>query len=220
MKALTTPIRLAGLTLALGAALPAFAGPDDTLLSARDAFRANDLAKLAAIGDKLPDTYPLKDYPDYWLTWKALDRNDDAQVRRFLSRVQEGLMPERIRNEWVKKLGQREDWTAFAEEWKKLPAEGRDEESNCYGQLMQLRQGQKPDNLDRFLDSKPAPDGCNRLIDMAYARGALSQDWLWRRARLLLAGNYLTQARQLASDTQLPLDNRRCNGLKRPTRAS
>ncbi|VEB42458.1 Uncharacterised protein [Chromobacterium violaceum] len=32
---------------------------------------------------------------------------------------------------------------------------GRDEESNCYGQLMQLRQGQKPDNLDRFLEGKP-----------------------------------------------------------------
>lgn len=217
MKALTTPIRLAGLTLALGAALPALAGPDDALLAARDAFRANDLAKLASLGDKLPDNYPLKDYPEYWQTWKALDRNDDAQVLRFLARTPEGLMPERIRNEWVKKLGLREDWAAFANEWKKLPPEGRDEESSCYGELLQMRQGQKPGNLDRFLEGKPAPDGCNRLIDMAYARGALSQDWLWRRARLLLAGNYLTQARQLASDTQLPLDNA---ALNKPSLAS
>ncbi|AXE31491.1 peptidoglycan N-acetylmuramoylhydrolase [Chromobacterium phragmitis] len=217
MKASITTARLTSLAIALSAAQSALAGPDDTLVAARDAFRANDLAKLANLGDKLPDNYPLKDYPDYWLAWKALDRNDDAQVQRFLTRVPESLMTERIRNEWVKKLGQREDWTTFAQEWKKLPAEGRDEESTCYGQLLQLRQGQKLDDLDRFLEGKPAPDGCSRLIDMAYARGALSQDWLWRRARLLLAGNFLTQARQLASDTQLPLDNA---ALSKPSIAS
>jgi soluble lytic murein transglycosylase len=50
-------------------------------------------------------------------------------------------MPEKIRNEWLKKLGKREDWDGFAAEWKKLPAEGRDEESTCYGQLLDLRQG-------------------------------------------------------------------------------
>ncbi|WP_230370999.1 hypothetical protein [Paludibacterium denitrificans] len=48
-------------------------------------------------------------------------------------------MPERIRNEWVKKLGKREDWSTFGNEWKKLPEDGRDEESSCYGQLYSLR---------------------------------------------------------------------------------
>ncbi|QEL55405.1 lytic transglycosylase domain-containing protein [Chromobacterium paludis] len=211
MKAPTTSLRLSCLTILAAAALPAWAGPDDTLVAAREAFRANDLAKLARLGDSLPTNYPLKDYPAYWLTWKALEKNDDTQVKRFLSQVPEGLMPERIRNEWLKKLGQREDWSTFTEEWKKLPEEGRDEESTCYGQLLQLRNGQKPDNLDRFLDSKPAPDGCTRLIEGAYARSLLDQDWLWRRVRLLLAGNFLTQARQLAADTQLPLDNAALN---------
>lgn len=211
MKAPTTSLRLSCLTILAAAALPAWAGPDDTLVAAREAFRANDLAKLARLEDSLPANYPLKDYPAYWLTWKALEKNDDTQVKRFLSQVPEGLMPERIRNEWLKKLGQREDWSTFTDEWKKLPEEGRDEESTCYGQLLQLRNGQKPDNLDRFLDSKPAPDGCTRLIEGAYARSLLDQDWLWRRVRLLLAGNFLTQARQLAADTQLPLDNAALN---------
>ncbi|OHX16362.1 lytic transglycosylase domain-containing protein [Chromobacterium sphagni] len=211
MKVLNSPARLAGLLMAVGAAAPALAGPDDTLVAARDAFRANETSRLASLGDSLPANYPLKDYPAYWLAWKALERNDDAQVQRFLNDVPEGLMPERIRNEWVKKLGLRENWTAFAAEWKKLPVEARDEESSCYGQLMGLHQGQKPEDLDRFLEGKPAPDGCNRLIEGAYARGLLSQEWLWRRARLLLAGNFLSQARQLAADTQLPLDNAALN---------
>ncbi|MGC0151692.1 transglycosylase SLT domain-containing protein [Chromobacterium vaccinii] len=217
MKVLTSTFRLAAMGLALGAALPALAGPDDTLLAARDAYRANDLARLAQLGDSLPSAYPLKDYPAYWLAWRALDRNDDVEVMRFLARAPGGLMAERIRNEWVKKLGQRENWTSFAEEWKKLPEEGRDEESGCYGQLMLLRQGQKPDNLDRFLESKSTPDGCNRLIEGAYARGLIDQDWLWRRTRLLLAGNFVSQARQFAIDTQLPLDNA---ALSKPANAS
>ncbi|WP_047243206.1 lytic transglycosylase domain-containing protein [Chromobacterium subtsugae] len=211
MNISNTPALLAGLLVALGAAASAHAGADDTLLAARDAFRANELGRLASLGGSLPDSYPLKDYPSYWLAWKALEKNDDAQVTRFLEQVPEGLMPERIRNEWVKKLGMRENWTAFAAEWKKLPEEGRDEESSCYGQLMGLYQGQKPDNLDRFLEGKPVPDGCNRLIEGAYARGLINQDWLWRRARLLLAGNFVSQARQLAADTQLPLDNAALN---------
>ncbi|POZ60256.1 lytic transglycosylase domain-containing protein [Chromobacterium alticapitis] len=217
MKIPTTTLRLASLAIAAATSLPAIAAPDDTLIAARDAFRGNDLAKLARLGDSLPDSYPLKDYPEYWTTWKALDKNDDAQVQRFLARTPDGLMTERIRNEWLKKLGMREDWTAFAQEWKKLQPEGRDEETACYGQLLQMRGEQKPENLDRFLDGKPAPDGCTRLIEGAYARGMLDQDWLWRRVRLLLAGNFLTQARQLAADTQLPLDNA---ALNKPASAS
>ncbi|OWY40549.1 peptidoglycan N-acetylmuramoylhydrolase [Xenophilus sp. AP218F] len=211
MKAPHAIPSLFGLLLAAGFTAPACASPDATLLAARDAYRANDMTKLADLGASLPSDYALKDYPEFWLTLKALDRDDDAQVQRFLARVQEGLLPERIRNEWVKKLGSRESWSAFAAEWKKLPAEGRDEESGCYGQLMQLRQGQAPADLDRFLEGKPAPEGCNRLIAAAAGKGLLKEDWLWLRTRLLLAGNYVTQARQTAAAGQLPLDNAALN---------
>ncbi|WP_293764178.1 lytic transglycosylase domain-containing protein [uncultured Aquitalea sp.] len=193
--------------------LPAFAlaGNDDDLVAARDAYRANNLSRLQAIADAMPASYPLKDYPAYWLTLKALDQDNDAQVARFLSSVKEGLLPERIRNEWLKKLGKRENWSAFAAEWKKLPDEGRDDESACYGQLLDMQSGKKPDNLDRFLDSRPAPEGCNTLMATAYAKGYVNQDWLWRRVRLLLAGNFVTQARALADAGNLPLDNAALN---------
>jgi soluble lytic murein transglycosylase len=41
---------------------------------------------------------------------------------------------------------------------------------------------------------RAAPDGCNQLITAAAAKGMLTQDWLWRRVRLLLAGNFVSQA--------------------------
>ena len=207
---MTSPSRtLQTLTLiyALATSLHAMANSNDELVAARDAYRSNNLGKLTAIAGELPASYILKDYPSYWLTLKALDRDNDSQVIGFLNSVREGWMPEKIRNEWLKKLGKREDWDGFAAEWKKLPAEGRDEESTCYGQLLDLRQGRKPDDLDRFLDMRAAPDGCNQLITAAAAKGWLTQDWLWRRVRLLLAGNFVSQARQLADATNLPLSN-------------
>ena len=117
----------------------------------------------------------------------------------------------------AEKLAARENWSRFATEWKKLPPEGRDDESTCYGQLFELNQGKAPTDLDRFLESRPAPEGCNRLIEDAARRGVLKRDWLWQRARLLLAGNYLTQARQLAAGTGLPLDNA---ALSKPANAN
>ncbi|MGR2663276.1 transglycosylase SLT domain-containing protein [Chromobacterium haemolyticum] len=203
----TAPSRMLALSLALTAALPAFAGADDELIAARDAFRGNKLGQLASLAGGMPSNYPLKDYPAYWLALKALDSDDDGPAQNFLARVDEGLMPERVRNEWLKKLAAHESWSRFAAEWKKLPPEGRDEESSCYGQLNELNQGKTPTDLDRFLESRPLPEGCNRLIAEAARRGVLKRDWLWQRARLLLAGNYLSQARQLASNTGLPLDN-------------
>ncbi|MBV8679541.1 MAG: lytic transglycosylase domain-containing protein [Aquitalea sp.] len=208
------------LSLVLASALPAHAGNNEDLIAARDAYRNNDIGKLSAIAGSMPSGFILKDYPSYWLTLKALDRDNDSQVIGFLNSVREGWMPEKIRNEWLKKLGKREDWGSFAAEWKKLPEDARDEESICYGQLQDVRQGKNADDLNRFLDMRPAPDGCNQLITAAAAKGMLTQDWLWRRVRLLLAGNFVTQARQLAEATNLPLDSAALNNPANASAAS
>ncbi|WP_159877939.1 lytic transglycosylase domain-containing protein [Aquitalea denitrificans] len=211
MTRLFSTIRTLTLALTVASSLPALAGNNDDLIAARDAYRSNNLSKLAAIAGSMPANYALRDYPSYWLTLKALDKDNDSQVIGFLNSVREGWMPEKIRNEWLKKLGKREDWGSFTAEWKKLPVEARDEESICYGQLLDVRQGRKPDDLNRFLEMRATPDGCNQLITAAAAQGLLTQDWLWRRERLLLAGNYVSQARQLADATNLPLDNAALN---------
>jgi len=199
------------LALSLAASLPARAGSNEDLLAARNAYRSNDIGKLNTIASGMAATYPLKDYPAYWLTLKALDRDDDTQVVSFLNTVRDGWMPEKIRNEWLKKLGKREDWDKFTTEWKRLPEEARDEETICYDQLHSLRQGKKPEDLDRFFDMPAIPDGCTQLITAAAAQGVLNQNWLWRRVRLLLAGNFVSQARQLAEATNLPLDSAALN---------
>lgn len=203
-------IRRALMALTLSAPLLACAAAPDDLLAALDAYRANDTERLARIAADMPAD-PLRGYPAYWLALKALDKNDDTQVARFLAQGQPGFTTDRVRREWLKKLGKQQNWASFETEWGKLPAESRDEESQCYGDLLALRQGRAPDTLDRFLDARPVPEGCNTLINAAAQRGLLSQDWLWRRLRLLLSGNYATQARQLAAANNLPFDASQIN---------
>ena len=91
----------------------------------------------------------------------------------------------------AEKTGGARKLSRFATEWKKLPPEGRDDESTCYGQLFELNQGKAPTDLDRFLESRPAPEGCNRSIEDAEAP---------RRAETRLA----VAARAPAPGRQLP----------------
>ncbi len=201
-------MKVSSLCLALALALPAVsqAGFDSDLMAARDAARTNDIARLENYANAAQSNNPLALYPAYWLTQKALEVQDETQITRFLSVAREGVMAERIRREWLKQLGKREDWARFATEWKKLAEEGRDEETQCYGDLYAMQQGTQPAGLDRFLESRPLGDGCNRLISKAYEKKLIGNDWMLRRMRLLLAGNFTTQARNLASQIGLPLE--------------
>jgi soluble lytic murein transglycosylase len=210
---MTVSNRLLGrtvLALALSAPIYACAGAQDDLLAALDAYRANDTARLGHIAASMPAD-PLQGYPAYWLTLKALDKNDDTQASSFLARNPPGYTTDRIRREWLKKLGKAQNWATFESEWNKLPAESRDEETQCYGDQLTLRQGRLPANIDRFLAARPLPDGCNSLIATLAQHQLVSQDWLWQRLRLLLSGNYATQAKQLAASSGLPFDPTQIN---------
>ncbi|WP_028535153.1 lytic transglycosylase domain-containing protein [Paludibacterium yongneupense] len=193
---------LLALTLWLPAA--AQAATSAQMMSAYDAYRSNNLTQLQLSVDALGSD-PLHVYPAYWLALKSLDRDIDAPAIAFLAREHDGVLTDKLRVEWLKKLGKRQDWGRFENEWKLLPASSRDEESQCYADVDDLRQGRAPAGLDRFLDGHPAPDGCTTLIATAAGRGLLDSEWLWRRVRLLLANNYLNAGRTLAAATGLPL---------------
>jgi soluble lytic murein transglycosylase len=199
---------------ALCTPLLAQASEQNDLLMAQDAYRANDMQRLARIAGGMK-TGILQVYPNYWLTLKALDQNNDAQVAHFLDQAPASAMTEQIRREWLKRLGKREAWSQFEAEWNKLPREGRDEESQCYGELQALRMGRSPENLDRFLEARQLPEGCNTLIRTARTRGLLSQEWLWKRFRLLLSANLVSQARQLSGDNGLGFDSALINNPSR-----
>ena len=187
-------------------ACPAVAVIDTDLIAARDAYKRNDLITLNNIAAQVPSSESLAMYPKYLAALKDLDQNNDFSTRSFLASYNDSVLGERLRNEWLKRLGKRGDWTTFASEWRKLPKDGSDQESRCYADTLALQQGNSVTISEDWLDSKTLPEGCNRFIAAAAQRGIINQQWVAQRVRYLLAGNYTSAARQLATSTGMPLD--------------
>lgn len=185
--------------------LLADAAPTQALIDALQAYRDNQLSTLQTIADSLRND-PLQIYPQYWLTLKALQRNDDAAVTQFLAHTPASILNERIRREWLRTLGTREQWQRFSAEWDKLPPQGRDTELFCYNDLALLTLTKTTPDLSTLQEMLTLPTGCNTLINQAAKLGLINDAWLWQRLRYLLASNYVTAAKQLAKDNQLNFD--------------
>ncbi len=105
-------------------ALPASSSPDELFLAARDAYKANDLARVEAITQRLlviDPRYPLVAYPQYWLLSRQIRDYGDAltavaptdAVRDFIRRNAGGVVADLARRDWLLALGKRGEWDAF-----------------------------------------------------------------------------------------------------------
>ena len=185
-------------TLVAGLSPYAAADTGDELVAARAAWRQKDAATLARTveatrGDELSA------YPRYWQALLALENGDDAPARAFLAAEPASTLTERLTGEWLKRLGKDNDWAAFAREIRRVPADERDTETACYATLAELKAGQKAQPDADLLDNLKLPDGCNALLNEAARQGTLSADEVRSRVRSLVAINYVTVARGLAS---------------------
>ena len=185
---LSVPVVLAS----MGAA-PAWAdvAQQETFLAARDAYKARDEESLALYASRLQaDNYPLAPYLDYWRLLLRLEQADATEVRLFLERHAELPFSERVRVEWLKKLGKREDWTTFFEELPRSTTE--DPAIACYaivgravmGDESALQQGKS-----LWMTANDQPANCDALFDRMIKSGTLEQADLWARFRLAMAEN-------------------------------
>ena len=146
----------------------------------------------------------LSDYNSYQYALDAAKRGDDIVPAQFLSRQEHSAMGESVRNEWLKSLASRNDWSQFKQQYAQLAAEGRTQEVQCYAEYNSGEFGKLATSLIKELGR--LPQGCNVLLETAAARGALNQNDAWRRVRGLISNNQITDARKLASALGSPLD--------------
>ncbi|HEZ3749156.1 TPA: lytic transglycosylase domain-containing protein, partial [Neisseria meningitidis] len=79
-----------------------------------------------------PEGKTLADYSSYPSALDAVKQKNDAAVAAYLENAGDSAMAENVRNEWLKSLGARRQWTLFAQEYAKLKPEGRAQEVECY----------------------------------------------------------------------------------------
>jgi len=185
-----------------GSGLPTFGVPlegDVDFLAARDAFRVGDAVRLDRIAARLKHS-PLEPYLAYYQLRMRLETADAATVQAFLARPDDTPMIDHMRAEWLKLLGKKQQWDAFAAEYPRLLSE--DTELTCYA-LQARRSLQEGEVLHEARNlwlsgGKEFPESCTPLFDAALAGGIINEADVWLRVRLALEAGSVSLARQLS----------------------
>src|SRR5262249_41251422 len=154
---------------------PARSQPTDAdFVTARDAYRAGDAARLEQLAPRLKG-HLLEPYVTYWRLTLKLDDADPAAVTAFLERYADMPLADRLRGEWLKSLAKRGEWKGFTEAYVK--GVGEDTELACY--VAQWRQQKEGDGVlddarGLWFSGQDQPESCRPVFAALLASGKLS----------------------------------------------
>ncbi len=183
--------------------VPAQAMSDQELfLHARAAYTAkNEIALAEDAAELNQQEYLLAPYAEYWLMLLRLDKADNNEVESFLARYGNFPFAERLRGEWLKKLGKQQDWQPFFEHYANYKRE--DIAVQCYALIgRNIAEGAGADIAAKtrklWMTTTDLPASCNPLFDSMQEVGALTSDDLWDRFRLVLKNGKFSVAKSIA----------------------
>ncbi|HET9662872.1 MAG TPA: transglycosylase SLT domain-containing protein, partial [Burkholderiales bacterium] len=200
MTAMMQTIRrfVTGALLAGVAVSASAAGQDEDFLAAREAFRTGDAAVLDRHAQRLKG-HILEPYVTYWQLRQRLDRSDPATLQVFLATHQDSAVSERLRTDWLKSLGARQQWDIFDAEFPKLAR--ADIETTCYSLQSRMR-AMETEALAAaralWFAGRDSPESCTPLFTTLVSRKQLEEDDIWMRVRLALEAGQATVARRAA----------------------
>ena len=172
-------------------------GQDEIFLHARDAYKAQNEQQLALDTQQLQaKNYILSPYADYWLMLLRLSQASNDEVRDFLTRYEDLPFADKLRGEWLKALGKRQDWQTFFQEF---PNFNRDDVAvTCYALDGRAQQGDSvalAEGKPLWMVSAEQPPNCNQLFDDMQKANVLTEEDIWARTRLALADGKISVAK-------------------------
>ncbi|MBI3057622.1 MAG: lytic transglycosylase domain-containing protein [Betaproteobacteria bacterium] len=174
------------------------ASQDDNFLAAREAFRVGDAVKFERAAKSLGG-YVLEPYVDYWRMKLRLENADADEVRALLVLLRDGPVAARLRADWLKVLGMKQQWELFDTEYPQLVNENA--ELACYALQSRLRiDAEAALRAARafWFSGREQPESCNALFETLAERGHLTVDDVWARIRLALEAGNTGVARRVA----------------------
>lgn len=176
----------------------AWADQDADFLAARDAFKAGNANKLDNFAARLKKS-PLEVYTSYYQLRLKLDTAAPGTIKAFLDRPEDTPMIDKLRGEWLKTLGNKQQWDLFNSEYPRLIKE--DAELTCYA-LQARHQSHLADSLgevkELWLTGKGQPESCATIFSAAFEANVLTESDVWLRFRLALEASNVSLAKQLA----------------------
>ena len=174
------------------------ANQDEDFLAAREAFRVGDGRKLDRYAQRLKG-YILEPYVTYWQLRMRLEDADPTEIRAFMRDHRDSPLSERLRNEWLKLLGRKQQWDLFDAEFPQLVRD--DIELTCYSLQSKLRSAETEALAAAralWFVGRESPESCTPLFTALVARKQLTGDDVWMRVRLALEAGQVGLARRAA----------------------
>ena len=174
----------------------AAASSDDVFLAARDAARAGDRLRLERLAGELPD-HELAAYVDYWRLQPELKNDiDPALVRSFLARNQGRYLGEKMRGDWLKQVGKKQQWDLFDVEYPALVQP--DQDLACHAWQSRRARGDAKvleEAMPLWLNLIEPPESCYPVLEMLILEKRVLADGVWARIRRQIEANRLAGAR-------------------------
>jgi len=171
------------------------ASTDDRFLSARDAYRNGDRAKLEKIAPELKG-HDLEGYVDYYRLAIRLPDLDAASAREFIAQHEKTYLAEKLRSDWLKALGKRQQWSEFDSEFPKILQP--DQDLACYALQSRRARGDASmldDALPLWLTLLEPPEPCYPVLEALIWEKRVLGDEVWARVRRQLEANKIAAAR-------------------------
>jgi soluble lytic murein transglycosylase len=184
-------MKFQALLLSLFVALPLFAqeSRDGTYLTARDAFRAGDRARLDRAAAQLGN-HELMPYVENYQLRMAIDQGDSSALRAFFDRYERSYVAEKLRADWIRWLGKRGNWSEIVVEYPKLLAPEPD--VSCYYQQARLAGGYMAaldDAQPLWLTMLEPPEACRAVLDALIRENRVTTDDIWARVHRQFEAN-------------------------------
>ena len=165
------------------------AASDERFLAARDAASRGDRSRLERMAPEFKG-HELESYIDYWRLQPDLATLDPATVRSFLSRNSATFLAEKLRGEWLKQLGKKQEWGDFDAEYPLLLQP--DQELSCYALQSRRLRGDKSmldDALPLWLTLIEPPESCYPVLEALILEKRVLADAVWARIRRQFEAN-------------------------------
>ena len=150
---------------------------DDVIVEMHQAFRKRDKNKLSQL---LPASrgHVLEPWAAYWELRVRLQEATQDEVQSFLTRWAGTYQEDRMRNDWLRLLGQRRDWSNFDALYPAFRM-GDDRELRCYAAVIDLAKGklsaqQVAGAKSDWYAQRDSEDGCNLAGSELFSAGKLA----------------------------------------------
>ena len=168
---------------------------DERFLAARDAVRAGDRAKFERIAPELQG-YDLEAYVEYWRIVLDLANADPATIKAFLTRYDKSYIAEKLRGDWLRQLGKKQQWSDFDAEYPALVQP--DQELTCYALQSRRLRGDASvadEAMPLWLNLIEPPESCYPVLEALIVEKRVLADEVWARIRRQFEMNKMVAAR-------------------------